>query len=130
MYSLRELSRRWGVATLAPIKFARETGHFRSSILGKAETAEGQPLPWFTFPAIAFLETLDVSDLNVLEWGSGHSTLWWASRAATVLSIEHDQSWYDRVRRDLKHMTTVELRLVRDDEAYVRSPTGRQVDLW
>ena len=33
-----------------------------------------------------------------LEWGSGRSTTWLASRVAHLLSIEHSPAWYARVQ--------------------------------
>jgi hypothetical protein len=33
-----------------------------------------------------------------LEWGSGRSTIWLASRVAHVLSVEHNPVWYTRVQ--------------------------------
>lgn len=41
----------------------------------------------------------------IMEWGSGGSTIYWIneSRAAEVLSIEHDRDWYGRVHRAKKN---------------------------
>lgn len=36
-----------------------------------------------------------------LEWGAGHSTAWFVRRTASVLSIEHDPEWYERVRLEV-----------------------------
>lgn len=33
-----------------------------------------------------------------LEWGSGRSTTWLATRAAHLVSVEHDPDWHARVR--------------------------------
>jgi predicted O-methyltransferase YrrM len=33
-----------------------------------------------------------------LEWGSGRSTIWLATRVAHVLSVEHNSVWYTRVK--------------------------------
>ena len=54
-------------------------------------------LPWFTYPAIEMLRGLDLSDKSVLEFGSGYSTLFWGSHAKTVLSIEHDPEWHQKM---------------------------------
>ena len=55
--------------------------------------AAGQPLPWYTYPAIEFLQQLDLSEKTVFEFGAGNSTLFWAGRAARVISIEDDERW-------------------------------------
>lgn len=60
--------------------------------------ARGQPVPWFTYPAIEFLEQFDFSRLAVFEFGAGQSTLFWKARAERVVSVESNASWYARLR--------------------------------
>ena len=55
-------------------------------------------LPWITFEAIDFAGTIVTPDSKVFEWGSGGSTLFWADRAAEVVSVEHDAAWYELCR--------------------------------
>lgn len=43
---------------------------------------KGNPLPWLSYPAIHFLDSLDLSDANIFEFGSGNSTLYWMQRYA------------------------------------------------
>lgn len=38
----------------------------------------GNPIPWYTYPAIEYLKTIDFSRKLVFEYGGGSSTLWWA----------------------------------------------------
>lgn len=54
----------------------------------------GEAIPWFTYPAIAFLKERISGNLDVLEYGSGNSTLFWAQRCKSVTAIEHDEQWY------------------------------------
>ena len=51
--------------------------------------------PWISWPAIDFLAGHDRKDMDVFEYGSGGSTLFFAERARSVKSVEHDASWYD-----------------------------------
>ena len=37
-----------------------------------------------------------------LEWGSGRSTGWLAARLDALITVEHDQLWYDRVGERLR----------------------------
>src|SRR5919108_1783395 len=54
--------------------------------------------PWLDPAAIRYLEgALDRSMIG-LEWGSGRSTRWFASRLKHLTSVEHDSSWHERVR--------------------------------
>jgi hypothetical protein len=51
-------------------------------------------LPWYCIPAIDFLSIIDFREAEVLEFGSGQSTLWWASRAQSVVAVEESAEWY------------------------------------
>lgn len=106
-------------------RFLKESGHRRSIASGLPIDADGQPIPWFTYPAIAHLDQHDWSRCSVLEWGSGNSTLWWAARARSVVTVDGSPDWYDRVRREAPG--NVEALLAEDDpnlyvEAAPRGP--------
>jgi hypothetical protein len=70
----------------------------------------GAPLPWITYPCIAFLERRVRPDMAVFEYGCGNSTLWWARRVRRVVSCEHDPTWCERVRQSLPHNTELHWR--------------------
>ena len=55
-------------------------------------------LPWFTFPAIEYLLQLDLIEKNVFEWGSGDSTRFFAARCKSVVSVEHDPTYYNKCK--------------------------------
>jgi predicted O-methyltransferase YrrM len=59
--------------------------------------ATGAPIPWYTYPAIDFLAQRNFEEKNILEFGGGQSTLWWSSRAGSVLTIEEDATWCDQL---------------------------------
>lgn len=52
------------------------------------------PLPWYTYPGIEFLQQFDFSKCSVFEYGSGNSSLFWSKKALTVISVESDPDWY------------------------------------
>lgn len=54
--------------------------------------------PWFTHPALDEIQTWDLTHKDVLEWGGGHSTLWWASRCAFVATFENKPEWAEWIR--------------------------------
>jgi hypothetical protein len=74
--------------------------------------SSGNYVPWFTYPAIEYLNQLDLTGLRVLEFGSGCSTLYWARRAGSVVSIEDSKSWYE-------HMTP----RLPENVQYIHAPT-------
>lgn len=93
--------RQLGTALFTPLRFAFKTGHFRSSLLGKACTPDGEPQPWYTYPAIDFLAPRDFTGKRVLEFGGGQSTLWWSKRAARVVTVDSDADWAAYVRANV-----------------------------
>lgn len=86
--SLRELKREASLlAALADL------GWHRSVRLARPVDRAANPVPWFTYPAILWLGTHLRSTDSVFEYGAGNSTLWFAARVASVLSVENDPSW-------------------------------------
>ena len=61
----------------------------------------GMPIPWFTYPAIDYIRQLDFSEKTIFEWGAGFSTLFWSSRAKSVISVETDPLWYSLLKPQL-----------------------------
>lgn len=76
----------------------RQRGYWKALRAGKCVDATGQPIPWFTYPAIDFLSRFDLSSGDVLEYGAGQGSLWWAARARTVISVESDGAWLAALR--------------------------------
>jgi hypothetical protein len=72
-------------------------GHLYSVSKKQSIDARGEPIPWYTYPAIEYLRQLDFSDKSVFEYGSGNSTIFWSRNARRVVSVEHDLAWHQRV---------------------------------
>src|SRR5215216_842431 len=100
MILIRQLKR-----TLKAVKFSArvcktllyDQAFFASVKDGAVRDREKNYLPWFTYPAIEALKNWDLSDKRVFEYGSGYSTLFWASRAREVVTVEHNRAWYERI---------------------------------
>ncbi len=75
----------------------KEDGWFRSFIEKAPVDADGNPLPWITYPAIEFLKNRIRSEMSVFEYGCGNSTLWWASKVKEVISVQHENDWYQKI---------------------------------
>lgn len=85
--------------------------------------------PWLTPVSITILDSyLRQTDVG-LEFGSGHSTLWFAKRIRHLTSVEHNELWYKKVHQMLKdnHQENVDYYLALKEEegesaasAYVR----------
>jgi hypothetical protein len=88
--------------------------------------------PWLTPAANAFLMSfLRETDIG-LEFGSGHSTLWFAKRIRHLSSVEHNEAWYKKVYQMLKdnHQENVDYRFVPkgEDAEGTQAAYVRQVD--
>ncbi|HPX60579.1 MAG TPA: group 1 glycosyl transferase [Deltaproteobacteria bacterium] len=60
-----------------------------------------EPIPWYTYPAIDFLDDLTMENWCVFEWGSGNSTRWWGARVKSIVSIEDNLDWYREVKEQI-----------------------------
>jgi hypothetical protein len=76
---------------------ARTLGFDHGQRLSRAVNAAGEPIPWYTYPAIEYLSQLDARDLSVFEFGTGSSSLFWAARARRVYAVENDPAWHARI---------------------------------
>ena len=63
----------------------------------QAVDAHNQPIPWVTYSFIDFIKERLHKDLTIFEYGSGNSTLFYASRVKNVVSVEHDEAWYNKI---------------------------------
>lgn len=76
---------------------------------------EMKPIPWLTFGAINLLNAIELESKNIFEWGSGGSTLYWLKRGANVVSIEHDQEWYNKVKSNLITNEKIDYQLIKPE---------------
>lgn len=53
--------------------------------------------PWYTHGALDKIKSWDLSDKEVVEWGSGFSTVWWAKKTKKVYSVDHNEDWFMKV---------------------------------
>lgn len=62
------------------------------------------PVPWVNFKAIHYMEFFLMNRKGpvVFEYGTGASTLWFAKRAAKVVSVESSTEWHSYVSEILK----------------------------
>lgn len=104
---LKRIVRRPLIALGTPAVFSLESGHWRSALVGMAVDRNGAPLPWLTYPAIAFLDRLDMSQADMLEFGAGQSTLYFGQRCRSVVTLEDRPAWAAHVRKSAGGNVTV-----------------------
>lgn len=57
--------------------------------------------PWWTPGAIAFIRALIRPEWRVLELGSGGSTVFFATRCCSIISLENDLEWHNSVQKEV-----------------------------
>lgn len=62
---------------------------------------DGNPIPWYTYPAIEYLSQFDYSAKKIFEFGCGNSSKFWARQAAKVVSVEDNPTWYAKWQTEL-----------------------------
>lgn len=92
-------------------------GHGKSYLSKTAKLSNGMAVPWFTYPAIEFLNSLDISKMNIFEYGSGVGTQYWRKQSKKVISVESNKEWFNKNKTSGKNIV-----LYRNDKnEYVNS---------
>lgn len=120
IFNKQELPQQYGVDK----RFSRiaeifnQYGYINTLNLGEPLDFNLKPIPWYTYPAIHFLDQLDISKKTVFEWGSGNSSLFYANRCEEVVSIENHKDWYAKISSTKRENQTIHL-VENDLESYV-----------
>lgn len=110
-------------AALQCLPYLRETGWIGSHLSRSSIDAAGHPIPWYRYAATDFLDERIARTHRVFEFGTGNSTLWWASKAKAVTAVEHEPEWAARMREVVPQGVEVIERPLGPDGAYSRAAT-------
>ncbi len=77
--------------------YLAEIGWFKTYQSRSPVDENGNPIPWVTYSFIDFIKDRINSQHTVFEFGSGNSTFFYAKLAGKVVSVEHDQEWFDKI---------------------------------
>jgi len=92
-----------------------QKGQLLSAWKWSALNQRGEPTPWYTYPALEYLDGIDFRNKVIFEFGSGNSTLYWARVAKKVISVEGDLQWYQKMKMGIpKNVSYVFARNKRD----------------
>lgn len=64
-------------------------------------------IPWITFSAIDYLDKHLNQKMKIFEYGGGGSTLFFASRVGELVTIEHNDEWFDGLKETMKKNTSI-----------------------
>ncbi len=82
---------------------------------------KGNPIPWYTYSAISFLNEYDLSAEEVFEWGSGYSTFYYTDRVKSIRTVENNEKWYRKVKDKVAERKHVTCLFRNSEEEYVRA---------
>jgi len=104
MANRRTWYRRFAKLFAAPAYYMYECGQLRSILRARAVDRYGRALPMFTYPAIEFLYAIEpaLADADVLEFGCGQSTLWFAPRVRSLLGVEPYEDFRSALQRQFE----------------------------
>ena len=75
-------------------------GVFESSLTG-LPVKNNEPQPLLTFSFMDWFETQDFSEYQLIEYGSGNSTFYFAKYCKEVYSFEQNYKWYNELKDKL-----------------------------
>jgi hypothetical protein len=52
------------------------------------------PYPWYTKPCVQWIDSLDLTERSIFEFGVGESTKWYLERGAFVHGVETNHDWW------------------------------------
>lgn len=93
---LRELWANW--SGLNSLRNIRHFSNWRKSLRSN-RTPLDDACPWITFDAIEFLNNYLEPTHRVFEYGGGGSTLFFLDRCQSVVTVEHDITWYNSLKQ-------------------------------
>lgn len=80
---------------LRETSYLHTTGWVESLKRGYPCDAQGLEIPWMNYPVVNFLKERLNKELALFEFGSGYSTLFYATLVRDVTSVEYNKEWYD-----------------------------------
>jgi hypothetical protein len=79
--------------------YLAEKGWFEAFRTKSAIDQDGNPIAWVTYSFIDFIKERISKDLDIFEFGSGNSTIFYAGLAKSVYAVEHDKEWFKKSSR-------------------------------
>lgn len=80
-----------------------------------------QPIPWFSYSFIDFVQNRLNKQQKVFEFGSGNSTRYFAHKCAAITSAEHDKEWHNTGIKNKPNNATIVFLPLDKDGAYCRA---------
>jgi SAM-dependent methyltransferase len=102
--------------------YLKEIGWFSALERQSPVDRHGNPIPWVTYSFIDFIKERITKAHSVFEFGSGNSTYFYAKYAGKVVSVEHDQDWYNKIINTKPENAEMIFTELKTDGDYCRMP--------
>ena len=77
----------------------KQDGWFKAFRTKTSIDNSSNPIPWVSYPFIDFIsERLNIK-MNIFEFGSGNSTLYFSKKVNSITSVEHNKTWYNKMSK-------------------------------
>ena len=93
-------------------------GHLRSALLRRPIAKRRKLIPWYSYAAIDYLNSIDTSSFSVLEYGGGNSSFWWAERCKHLTTIESEKDWFQVLLGLGKNHSNLDFQLYMEKDLY------------
>jgi hypothetical protein len=94
------------------------------AIVGRMAEFRSDNKVWMSTSEQALIESyLSPTDV-MLEYGSGHSTLWFSQFVKSYYSIEHNAEWYDAISQKINKLPNVQYQIVSVEKGHKGWPGG------
>ena len=100
--------------------FLHQTGWYTSLLSSKPYTVDSEEIPWLNYGFINFLSERLKDDFILFEYGSGASTSYFSKKVQTVVSVEHDEQWFNLVKANLPNNVTLIFEPLNTNGTYCR----------
>lgn len=110
------------ITVLKDLTYFSKWRQFRNSDYGTLE----HEIPWIVFSSIDYLKKHLSDQTLVFEFGSGGSTEYLRKRVKSVISVEHDAVWYNRVQGHFERevVDNVKLMLIEPEQTNLINMSG------
>ena len=89
------------------IQYLENLGWYKSWEIKKPINQNEEPEFWFNYPLIAFLENNLPSNLDIFEYGAGHSTIKFSKNCKNIIAIDNNLNWFNYVKNIIPQNVTL-----------------------
>ena len=109
-----------GCVQLMLLSELKDSGWFKSFKTKRSVDKNGNPIPWLTYSFIDFITKRLNKDMEIFEYGSGNSTIYFAKNVNTVTSVEHNLQWFEKISTNIPENVKIIFNDLENKEQYYR----------